>query len=127
MRASAIVMANVLAKDSLNVAFVERDQEVEALPADRSDQALAIGVGLRSAERSPQNPYTETVQLLVEPRRKDPVAIMNQKPVRVIEHEELTELLDGPFRSRMPGNVEMQDPPRAGLHCAEHVTNPKRR
>jgi hypothetical protein len=34
MRAFAIVMANVLAKDSLKMAFVERDEKVEALAPD---------------------------------------------------------------------------------------------
>jgi hypothetical protein len=52
---------------------------------------------------------------------------MNHEPVRMVEQEELTELLDGPFRRWVLGNVEMQDPPRADLHGDEDVNNPKRR
>jgi hypothetical protein len=47
MWTAAIVMAHVLAKDSLNMAFVERNEKVQALAPDSSDQPFAIRIGDR--------------------------------------------------------------------------------
>jgi len=44
---ATVVVRDPLAKDSSEMAFVERDQPVETLPADCPDQALAERVGLR--------------------------------------------------------------------------------
>jgi len=52
MWASAIVMANVLAKDSPKMAFVDRDEKVEALAPDGSDQPFAIRVRLGCADHN---------------------------------------------------------------------------
>jgi Family of unknown function (DUF5372) len=41
MGTAPIIVGDPLARDSSEVAFVERDQPIETLPADRPDQALA--------------------------------------------------------------------------------------
>jgi hypothetical protein len=50
MRTVSVVMGHPLAKDPSKVAFVERNQPVETLPADRPDQARAecVGCGVRT-------------------------------------------------------------------------------
>ena len=50
MRTAPVVVRGPLAKDSSEVAFVERDQPVETLPTDRPDQALAerVACGVRT-------------------------------------------------------------------------------
>jgi hypothetical protein len=63
MRTSAIVVANVLAKDSLKMAFVKWDERVDALTPDGSDQPFAIRIRLGRPDRRFQDPYAETLQL----------------------------------------------------------------
>ena len=63
VRASAIVMASVFAKDSLKMAFVEWNEKVEALAADGPDQPFAIRIRFGSSHRRFQGPDAETLQL----------------------------------------------------------------
>ena len=51
VRASAIVMASVFAKDSLKMAFVEWDEKVEALAPDGPDQPFAICIRFGCPDR----------------------------------------------------------------------------
>src|SRR5262245_35284503 len=46
---------------------------------------------------------------------------MNHELVGMIESQELAELLRGPFRRRMLGDIGVQDAARADLHRHKHV------
>ena len=65
MGASAIVMAHVLAKDALEMAFAQRNREVQTLPPDRPDQSFTESVRLRRSNRSLQNSNAESFQCAV--------------------------------------------------------------
>jgi len=58
MRTAPVVVRDPLTKNSLEVEFVERDQPVETLPADRPDQALAERVGLRCSHGRLQDSHS---------------------------------------------------------------------
>lgn len=97
VRAAAIVVACELFDGAPGVPFVERDEIVEALPADRANQSFAEGIGGRDSSRSLQDVDAEAFQFAVEARRKDPVAVVNQESVRMAGGEGLAELPDGPI------------------------------
>ena len=46
MRPAAVVVADELAKDSSQMTFAERDEPIQAFPADSANQSLAKGVRL---------------------------------------------------------------------------------
>lgn len=116
-------MQDEVGDDLSQMAFVNRDQEVEASAADRANQSFAEPVGFGRSNRGLQDAHAETLHLGIEARRKDRVAVVNQKRVRLIERQELAELLDGPLGCGMTRNVGVQNPPRADLHRHEHVQN----
>ena len=55
MRALAVVVLDVLAQDALELAPAQDQQPVEALLAQRADEALGVRVGVRRPERRPDD------------------------------------------------------------------------
>jgi len=124
--ASAIVVANVLAKDPLQVGLREGDKEVEALPTNGSDEPLAIGIRLGCSNGRPQNADTEAFQRRVQARREDGVAVVDDEAVGMIERQELAELLSRPLGSGMRSHVRVENAPRTYLHCDEDIQDAER-
>lgn len=60
--AAPIVVSREFVDDHLQMAFIEWDQIVEALPANRPDQALAVGVRFRRSNGCLQNAETKALQ-----------------------------------------------------------------
>ena len=106
MRTAPVVVRDPLAKDSSEVAFVERDQPVETLPADCPDQALAERVGLRRSHRRLQDSQPHRRHGTVDRRCIDRIAIVDQKAMRSLACDRGAELLDGPLGGRMGGDVQ---------------------
>ena len=119
-------MAYELFDDPPEVPLVDRDEVVETLAADGPDQPFAESVGCRGSRRSLQDVDAEAVQFGIEARRKDPVAVVNQKAVRVVGNEKLAELPDGPVGGRMSGDVGVQNAAGVDLHREEYIQNPER-
>ena len=113
--------------DQLPVAFIDRDQVVEALTASRADQPLAVGVRCRRSNGSLQNAEAKASQLGIQAGREDRIAVMDHKLVRMVKSEAIAELLEGPLGSGMRGYVGVQDPPRTNLHRDEDVQHAQRR
>jgi hypothetical protein len=80
-------MACELFDDQSEVPLVDRDQVVEAFPADGADQPFAVSVRCGRSRRGLQDVNPEAVQFGIKARRKDPVTVMNQKAVWVIRGE----------------------------------------
>ncbi len=81
MRSSAIVVADVLANNPLEMAFADGNEEVQTLAADRSYQPLAVGVRLGRADRRSQDTDTESAQCFIDGRRENRIAVVNQVAV----------------------------------------------
>jgi hypothetical protein len=81
VRPTAIIVAREFFDDPPEVALVDRDEVVKALPADGADQPFAESVGCGRSRRSFQDANPEAVQCGVEARRKDPVTVMDKKAV----------------------------------------------
>ena len=55
----------------------------------------------------------------------DTVAVMNDESVTFVAHHTLSELLQGPFSSRMLSDVEVKNASCPNLHDHEHINEPK--
>jgi hypothetical protein len=104
-----VIVNDELAKDLLEVIVVQWDQIVQTLSSESAHQPLAKGVGLGSPDRGSKNSDAEVSQVLVQLFGKDRIPIMDHEPVGMIESQNLSELLDGPFRTGMPGDIQVQD------------------
>ena len=88
-RMGATPIADEFSEDDAKVLFVSRDEVVEALSPNGSDQTLAEAVRLRRADRSSDHANAKTFQRFVQPRRGDRIAIMENTSIRVRIGEEL--------------------------------------
>ena len=118
-------MIDELAKDSLEMTLAERNDPIQAFPADGSDQPLAKCIRLRRSSRRFQDADPETAHGAVRGSGKDRVAIVDQESVGMIESEELSELLDRPFGGRMLGHILMQDSARTDFNRDKYVNDPE--
>src|SRR5262249_61313309 len=89
----------------LQMAFVEWNQEVETFATKAAAESFAHRVRLRGPQRRPQNPYTQIGKTLVDIRREDVVAIVDDETIRMIARQGFPELLQRPFRRGMGGDV----------------------
>src|SRR5258705_7685955 len=87
------------------------------VPINLSQKEFALGARTGGL----QDPHTEALEFGIEARRKDRIAVVNQKPARMVERQELAKLLDGPFRCGMRRNVGVQNPAGADLPSDKHV------
>ena len=98
------------------MAFRQRDEEVETLPPDGSNEPFAVGIRLGCSNGGSQNADTEALQRRVQTRREDGVAVVDDESVRMIERQKLTELLSCPLGSGMRRHVRVENTPRADFH-----------
>jgi len=96
----------------------QRNQPVQALPANRANYALANGIRLWAAGRGLQYLDSERADRLVEMFCKNTIAIMNQKFVSHSIPDRLTQLLQGPVGTRMSCNVAMDQASAAVLESS---------
>jgi hypothetical protein len=120
-------MAYELIDDSPEVPLVDGNQVVETLPSDGADQPFAERVGGRRSRRSLQDVHAAGFQFGVEASGKDPVAVVDQESVGMVNGEKFAELLDGPVGGRMRCDVGVQNAAGVDLHGDEYVQNPESR
>ena len=126
VRATAIVVRDPLSEHAPQVAFVQRDQKIQALPADRAHQPLAKRIGLRGAHGRFQHAQIHRCQRSVDIRRVNRVSIVNHELVQAITSDERPELLNGPLGRGMLRHVPVRDPACPDFQDDEHVENPER-
>ena len=66
--------------------------------------------------RCPQNLQPQIANRRIQVRREDTVAVVNQKPIRVVGRNRFTKLLKGPLRRRVSRHIAVQQPPGAVFH-----------
>ena len=75
-----------------------------------------MGARMRS-----ENSYSEVRYSLVQPSREDAVPIMDHEAIRMFVRKCLPELLQCPFRSRVGGDVVMENSPGAPFENHEYI------
>ena len=94
-------MADVLAKNPLQLTFTQWDQEVQAFSPNRADQPFAEGVRLGRSNRRFQNTDAEALRSRIQARGEDSIAVVDDVTVRMVKRQEPTELLNGPLSGRV--------------------------
>src|SRR5262252_10265682 len=90
MGPSAVIVGCPIPNRHLQMAFVEGNQEVQALATKAAAQSFAYGVRLRGSHRRPQNPYPQIGKALVNRLREDAVPVMDDEAVGMAAQERLT-------------------------------------
>src|SRR5215831_2267743 len=121
MRPAPVVMDYPLCDRHLQMALVDRDQEVEALAPQASAQPFTDGVGPGRPNRSSKNSHSAVRHFLIQLLGKDGVPVLDHKTIGMIARKCLAELLQRPFRSRMSGHVVVEDTTASDLHPHEYV------
>ena len=83
----------------LQMAFVERKQEVETFATQAAAESFAHRVRLWGAQRRTQNPYTQICKTSVDIRREYAVAIMDDEAVGMVARQRFPELRQATVQS----------------------------
>src|SRR3990172_8895472 len=121
MRPLAVVVANELIHDSLQMPFVEDKHVIQALPSERPDKPLRNRIGLRRPDGRADFPDPEGADLAAEfvPINAVPVAdqVFRRFPLEAgVDH-----MLPRPRRRRVAGHPDMDDLSRRVVDQKEHV------
>src|SRR5215472_17707542 len=121
MRPAPVVMDSPLCDRHLQMALVDRDQEVEALAPQACAPPLTDCVGPGRPKRSSKNSHSAVRHFLIQLLAEDGVPVVDNKTIGMIARKCLAELLQRPFRSRMSGHVVVADTTASDLHQQEYV------
>src|SRR5215472_17013879 len=125
MRPSAVIVDCPIPNRHLQMAFVEGNQEVQALATKAAAQSLAYGVRLRGSHRRPQNSYPQIGKALVHRLREDVVPIMDDEAVGMAARQRFPELLPCPFRRGMGRGVVVENLAGSNLYHEEDIEGPE--
>jgi len=103
------------------------DYPIEAFPPECPDEPFAERVGLWALHGCFDHCKAQVLYRSVESAGEDGVAVMDDKTVRVIRGEGLTQLLEGPSGGRMSCRVEVNNAARRVFHDHQHIKQPERR
>jgi hypothetical protein len=110
VRAAAIGVCLPCAKNPSPGVLAERDQEVQALPAETAEQSFTDRVRPGRLNRGAEDPDTHRGDGAVQPGRVDAIPIVEDESIRVRCSEDLLALLQGPSGRRMPRDVDVHEP-----------------
>lgn len=119
--ATPIVVPNELRKSPAKVPLIDRDEMIEALSPNRTNDSFAVGVRGGASERCSKCSHAHEsggpIQISVEHR----TAVVDQELVLLLPREGVAELLNGPLGARMIRHIAVQDSPRTDFHDDVHV------
>src|SRR5690242_10382995 len=104
-----LVIADVLADDTAQVFFIDRNDIVEDLAATASNPPFGGSVLPRGVNARPSCFESGRLQECNHVLVKDGIVIENRVAIRTGFRKRFAELLHDPIRRRMPRHVEMQD------------------
>ena len=127
MRAPVVVVSDPFRDDGPKMPFIQKNQPIQAFSTNGADDSFTGRIGLRRAWRRLQRPDPQLADGLVEMAREDAVTIMKQEFVLVWVPDHLPQLLQGPGRRRLRGDIAMNQAAAAVLDDHEYVQLAKRR
>src|SRR5450631_2019265 len=117
-----VVVRNVVVEDALGVVLVPDDDVVEAVPAERTDHALAERVGLGCARRRGEESGAESADAAAKVGAVDRVAVVDEEARNLMSIcRGLDDALRGPAGAGMVGNGGVDDLAAAKGEHDEHV------
>jgi hypothetical protein len=105
MRSFTVVVIDPLDQNLPEMALVERNHPIEAVPPGGPNEAFAVCVGLRSPYGRLEPLQRHRLKGVVDRRREDAVAVVYDGPIRGIEGQAVSKLLDRPLGSGVLGDI----------------------
>lgn len=124
--AALVVMSDPPLQHAPQVCCGYRDEPVQALSSDRPDHPLADRVRHRAVRRCLEGLQPNSLNDIVQLAGEDAVAIVNQVLVSSVIPERVAQLLARPARTRVCGDIAVNQSPRLLLDDYEYVQQPKR-
>lgn len=121
-----VVVDEVGTKEPLEMAAIVNDNVIEAFSADRSDQALYVGILPRRAWGGEHFLHSEGCNPATESRSIDAVSVPQEIARGLGPGECFDDLLPSPLACRVFGDVEMDHLAPLKAQHDEHVQNLKR-
>src|SRR4029453_13853241 len=109
MGTKAVVIGDIRSKHAPEMSLVGEDDMIEHLAADTPDEPLAVGIlpGTARGDLDFFAPYI--LHAVLERRTVNGVPIPEERARRGIPGKRLNDLLTGPLRRRVFGDVQMHD------------------
>src|SRR6266545_6122228 len=117
-------MPHVNPQHALEMAAAQDQDPVEAVGADGADPALRVGIRVRRPNRRADHFHSLGTEHLVEPAAELRVAIVDQKPERLLLaelHHQVARLLRCPAAVGVRGTGHVLDPSRRQRNEEQHV------
>jgi hypothetical protein len=111
MTADQVIVVQVARDDSPEMGFVNHDEVVQTVPADRSDHALHEWILPRALRRDEHFLDSYSAHAASEGISIGAIPIAEQVTGCLVKREGLAELLNDPSRGRVGRDVEMHNPP----------------
>jgi hypothetical protein len=93
--------------NAVEMPLVQRDHEVETVSSQSSNNAFTDDIRHGRPHGRFEHAQTHMTHPLIHVGGENGVTVMNQYAVRVIDRDRFPELLHGPLRSRMRGDIDM--------------------
>ena len=116
-----MVMDSPLPDSHLQMAFVERDEEVEALPTKTAAQPFANRIRLGRSHRRAQNHNAQIRQALVHLLGIDTIPVVNDESIWMTAGQPFPELLQHPLRCRMSSHIVVENSSGRDFYYDEDV------
>src|SRR5260370_15880145 len=116
-----IIVGDPLFQYPAHMPFVQRNQEIEALPPHRTNQSFTESIRLRRSIRSPQDSYACRLQAGIEVMRINTVAVVEDESIRPLTRDDLAKLLERPGCRRVSGDIEVSNLARSYLQDDEDI------
>ena len=127
MCSGSVVVVEVLSEDAVKMSLVEHHNVIETLPAQRADDTLGDGIGLRSPNRREQGLDTESGSTRNEGRAVATVPVANQLARLLAPRCRCDELAPDPFGGRVRADLAMTGPatPGPAPRCPQPPPRPR--
>lgn len=103
------------------------DHTVQTFPAQRADESLAQRARLRCLWWRVQDPQSQVPDALIKLQGEDAIPVMQEKAIGVVSRDRLAQLLHGPLRGGVCGDVAVQEAPCRVFHDHKNVQQVKGR
>src|ERR1700756_1079121 len=117
----SIVVTGPLTEGPPQMRCVQWDEIVHAFASYASNQPFTMSVGGGHTNRGSQYADTPAFARLIQTGRERLVSIVQKKLVVLIARKRLPQLLQSPLRSRMLGDIEVEQTPRSDLEGNEYI------
>ena len=126
MRSGMMIIVEIRDQDTLEMGLVPEEDVVQTLSADRADKAFHERILPGRTRRDADFLDPQALQTLAKAVDVDAVVVADQVTRRLVEREDLADLLPHPCRGRVGCHVEVNDAPPVVTQNDEGIQQPER-